>query len=140
MIVEVYLCDVLHAEIHIRHAMLDVCRLFLPEERSRPISHPKPPRQSHSPHTDVLKSSSFFLKLTVKSLINVDFPAPFGPMMPTRLLRLSAHVTSIRLGSFRPGYVNVHLLSFRIARVLERTPMSEPGGGKENRTVVAARV
>ena len=45
-----------------------------------------------------------------------------------------------RLGVLLPGYVNVQFVIFRIARVLLRTPMSDPGGGKENWTVVAASV
>lgn len=86
---------------------------------------------------DVKKS----LKLhTVRSLIRVDLPAPLGPTIPTRLDRLSAQVTSYRLGSLRPGYVNVQLTIFIMARVLERTPMRFPGGGKVNLTEVAAKV
>lgn len=94
--------------------------------------------------------------------MSVDLPAPLGPMIPTRLRArqtLSEHtkpaccethashldndraqLTPIRLGSFRPGYVNVQLASLRIARVLLRTPISEPGGGNANLTEVAARV
>lgn len=77
---------------------------------------------------------------TVSSLINVDLPAPFGPRIPTRLDRLRAQLTSYKLGSLRPGYVNVQLTIFMIARVLERTPMRLPGGGKDSLTEVAANV
>jgi hypothetical protein len=52
----------------------------------------------------------------------------------------NAQLTSIKLGVDLPGYVKVQLTIFRIARVLLRTPMSEPGGGKENLTEVAASV
>jgi hypothetical protein len=43
------------------------------------------------------------LGLTVNSLIKVDFPAPFGPRIPTRLLNDSAHETSIKLGLAAPS-------------------------------------
>ena len=96
---------------------------------------------------------------TVRSLIRVDFPAPLGPTIPTRLDKDrvrsrnvigtcpdayldsdNAQLTSMRLGSLRPGYVKVQCDIFRIARVLLRTPISEPGGGNENLIDVAARV
>lgn len=51
-----------------------------------------------------------------------------------------AHVVSRRLGTFLPGYVNVQFVIFRIARVLLRTPMREPGGGKANLIEVADSV
>jgi hypothetical protein len=79
-------------------------------------------------------------QLTVRTLMRVDFPAPFGPTIPTRLERLKAQLTSNRLGVSRPGYVNVQFAIFRIALVFERTPMRLPGDGKENLTEVAARV
>ena len=78
--------------------------------------------------------------LTVNSLIRVDFPAPLGPTIPTRLLKLKAQLTSTKLGSLRPGYVNVQVDIFMIARVFDRTPMRLPGGGNENLTDVAASV
>ena len=46
----------------------------------------------------------------------------------------------IRLGVVLPGYVNVQFDSFKIARVLLLTPISDPGVGNENLTVVAAKV
>jgi hypothetical protein len=52
----------------------------------------------------------------------------------------SAQLTLNKLGVSRPGYVKVQFDIFRIARVLLRTPIKEPGGGKENLTAVAARV
>lgn len=52
----------------------------------------------------------------------------------------SAQLTLCRLGDVLPGYVKVQPDSLRIARVLLRTPMREPGGGKENLTDVAASV
>lgn len=91
------------------------------------------------------------------SLIRVDFPAPLAPITPTRLKikleqnwrdmikkddleRERAQLTLYKLGVFLPGYVNVQPESLRMARVGLRTPMSEPGGGNENLTEVAARV
>ena len=41
--------------------------------------------------------------LTVNSLIRVDFPAPLGPRIPTRLLNDNAHETSIKLGLAAPS-------------------------------------
>lgn len=41
--------------------------------------------------------------LTVNNLIKVDFPAPLGPRIPTRLLNDSAHETSIKLGLAAPS-------------------------------------
>jgi len=97
-------------------------------------------------------------KRTVRSLMSVDFPAPLGPTIPTRLLRFvskstmlhiaqtpdldndRAQLTFIKLGSDFPGYVKVQVFILRMARVLLRTPMREPGGGKENLTEVAAKV
>ena len=52
----------------------------------------------------------------------------------------NAQLTLYRLGVERPGYVKVQLVIFRIARVLLRTPIKEPGGGNANLTDVAARV
>lgn len=92
---------------------------------------------------------------TVSSLIRVDFPAPLGPTTPTRLYidviimplaktpgahldKDKAQLAPNRLGVLLPGYVNVQLDNFRIARVLLRTPISDPGGGKKNLTEVAA--
>ena len=90
--------------------------------------------------------------------MRVDFPAPLGPTIPTRLVKTisndmeilgdansyldneSAQLTLKRLGFDRPGYVNVQFTILRIARVLLLTPIREPGGGKENLTLVAARV
>ena len=90
--------------------------------------------------------------------MSVDFPAPLGPTIPTRLLRFvskstmlhiaqtpdldndRAQLTFIKLGSDFPGYVKVQVFILRMARVLLRTPMREPGGGKENLTEVAAKV
>lgn len=43
------------------------------------------------------------LGLTVNSLIKVDFPAPLGPRIPTRLLNDNAHETSIKLGLAAPS-------------------------------------
>jgi len=97
------------------------------------------------------------VKFTVRSLIRVDFPAPFGPMTPTRLRRElvtlyliggrisnldndRAQLTLNKLGVFLPGYVKVQFVIFKIARVLLRTPMRDPGGGKANLTEVAASV
>jgi hypothetical protein len=96
-------------------------------------------------------------KLTVRSFTSVDFPAPFGPIIPTRLCNTvatslgqdeketyldkeSAQLTLKRLGVLLPGYVNVQPASFKIARVLLRTPMRDPGGGNANLTEVAASV
>ena len=90
----------------------------------------------------------------------MDLPAPLGPTIPTRLHECSikqhlyfvwnappthldndnAQLTLRRLGSFLPGYVNVHLDILRMARVLLRTPMSDPGDGNENLIELAARV
>ena len=90
--------------------------------------------------------------------MSVDFPAPLGPTIPTRLSRFvskftmshigltpdldsdRAQLTFIKLGFDFPGYVKVQLFILRIARVLLRTPMRDPGGGKENLTEVAAKV
>jgi hypothetical protein len=52
----------------------------------------------------------------------------------------SPHDTFISEGCGRPGYVNVQLDIFKMARVLLRTPIKEPGGGNENLTDVAASV
>jgi hypothetical protein len=41
--------------------------------------------------------------LTVNNLIKVDFPAPLGPKIPTRLLNDSAQDTSIKLGLAAPS-------------------------------------
>jgi len=60
--------------------------------------------------------------------------------MDTHLDNVRAQLTSYKLGLLLPGYVNVQLDNFRMARVLLRTPISEPGWGKENLTEVAARV
>ena len=43
-----------------------------------------------------------------------------------------------KLGVSLPGYVYVQLDNLRMARVLLRTPIRDPGGGKENFTEVAA--
>jgi hypothetical protein len=51
-----------------------------------------------------------------------------------------AQLTLNRLGVVLPGYVKVQLAIFKIARVLLRTPIKEPGDGKENLTEVAASV
>ena len=58
----------------------------------------------------------------------------------THLDRDSAQLTLYRLGFGRPGYVNVQFVIFKIARVLLRTPIKDPGGGNENLTDVAASV
>lgn len=58
----------------------------------------------------------------------------------THLDNDSAQLTLCRLGFDRPGYVKVQFVIFRIARVLLRTPINDPGGGNENLTDVAARV
>jgi hypothetical protein len=55
-----------------------------------------------------------------------------------RELRLTAMLALRRLGLGAPGYVNVQSATLRMVRVLERTPTSEPGGGKENLMLVAA--
>ena len=52
----------------------------------------------------------------------------------------SAQEVSEILGVDRPGYVKVQLVILRIARVLLRTPIREPGGGNWNLTDVAAIV
>ena len=52
----------------------------------------------------------------------------------------NAQLTLYKLGLERPGYVKVQLVIFRIARVLLRTPIREPGGGNANFTEVAASV
>lgn len=98
------------------------------------------------------------MDFTVRSFINVDFPAPFGPMIPTRLVvyglvhnvlwssnhsyldKDSAQLILYKLGVDLPGYVKVQFVIFRIALVLLLTPIKEPGGGKENLTEVAAKV
>ena len=54
--------------------------------------------------------------------------------------RESAQLTLCRLCVDLPGYVNVQFVILRMARVLLRTPIRDPGGGKENFTDVAARV
>ena len=54
--------------------------------------------------------------------------------------RESAQLTLYRLGVDLPGYVKVQFVILRMARVLLRTPIRDPGGGKENFTDVAARV
>ena len=54
--------------------------------------------------------------------------------------RESAQLTLYRLGVDLPGYVKVQFVILRMARVLLRTPIREPGGGNENFTDVAARV
>lgn len=95
--------------------------------------------------------------------MSVDFPAPLGPITPTRLYRgieisfhiisrhrerevnshldnVNAQLTLNKLGTVFPGYVNVQFVIFKIALVLLLTPMSDPGGGKANLTEVAARV
>ncbi len=77
---------------------------------------------------------------TVNNLIKVDFPAPFGPIMPTRDDKDNAQLMLYRLGVSLPGYVNVQLVILRMARVLLRTPIREPGGGKANLIEVAAKV
>ena len=41
--------------------------------------------------------------LTVNSLIKVDFPAPLGPRIPTRLLNDKAHETSTNEGLAAPS-------------------------------------
>ena len=51
-----------------------------------------------------------------------------------------AQLTLYKLGVDLPGYVNVQFVIFRMARVLLRTPMREPGGGNANFTEVAASV
>lgn len=51
-----------------------------------------------------------------------------------------AQLTLNKLGALLPGYVKVQFVIFSIARVLLRTPMSDPGGGNANLTEVAARV
>ena len=61
-------------------------------------------------------------------------------MIKTHLERERAQETLIRLGVVLPGYVNVQFVSFKIARVLLLTPISDPGVGNENLTVVAAKV
>jgi len=58
----------------------------------------------------------------------------------TYLERDSAQLTLYRLGEVLPGYVKVQFESFKIARVLLRTPIRDPGEGNENLTDVAARV
>ena len=52
----------------------------------------------------------------------------------------NAQLTLYKLGAFLPGYVNVQPDNLRMARVLLRTPMREPGGGNANLTEVAASV
>jgi hypothetical protein len=52
----------------------------------------------------------------------------------------SAHETLCKLGLSRPGYVKVQSESFKMARVILLTPIKEPGGGKENLTLVACKV
>ena len=61
-------------------------------------------------------------------------------MPTTHLDNDNAQLTSRRLGSLLPGYVNVHLDILRMARVLLRTPMSDPGDGNENLIELAASV
>ena len=51
-----------------------------------------------------------------------------------------AQLALYKLGVLLPGYVNVQFDIFRMARVLLRTPIRDPGGRKENLTLVAARV
>lgn len=51
-----------------------------------------------------------------------------------------AQLTLNKLGVLLPGYVKVQPVIFIIARVLLRTPIREPGGGKANLTDVAASV
>jgi hypothetical protein len=62
--------------------VLDVYKLHLPEGSSLP-------RESQKK-----KKTQIDQKLTVRSFTSVDFPAPFGPMMPTRLR--NAVITSLR--------------------------------------------
>jgi hypothetical protein len=58
----------------------------------------------------------------------------------TNLESESPQLTLYRLGVLLPGYVYVQFDILRIARVLLRTPMSEPGGGNWNLMVDAAKV
>jgi len=140
------LCDVLRVEIHIQFSMQGAYIQFLAVVLSPPVIS----------QYELWWHVWELLTRTVKSLINVDLPAPFGPITPTRLYtmnevqycrqrhahldRESAQLTSIKLGDDFPGYVKVQLVILRMARVLLRTPMRDPGGGKANLTEVAARV
>ena len=60
--------------------------------------------------------------------------------MKSHLERDKAQLTLYKLGLSLPGYVNVQFVNFKIARVLLRTPIRDPGGGNENLTEVAANV
>ena len=68
-----HLCDELHTGRRIRYGGLDVCKLFLLGALFPPVL---PVRN---------KAKKMYILLTVSSLISVDFPAPLGPMIPTRL-------------------------------------------------------
>ena len=52
----------------------------------------------------------------------------------------NAQLTLYKLGVFFPGYVYVQFVILKMARVLLRTPIKEPGGGKVNLMDVAASV
>lgn len=71
-------CDVLHAAIHIQHEVRGVCIPSLPAELFLPgkmVSVTIRPQENGLP--------------TVRSLMSVDFPAPLGPITPTRLLSIA---------------------------------------------------
>lgn len=76
----------------------------------------------------------------VRSLINVDFPAPLAPIIAVRDERVRAQVTSCKEGFEAPGYVYVQLDIRMMARVEDLTPVNKPGDGNLNWTCDAESV
>lgn len=76
----------------------------------------------------------------VRSLIRVDFPAPFAPIMAVRDDRVKAQVTFWRDGFEAPGYVYEQSVIRMMALVEDFTPVRRPGLGNLNCTCEAVRV
>ena len=93
--------------IHIQYGEPDACTQCLPEAQS----HPKPMMRRKIKHISHLwagcpqmsnSNSNNDVQRTVSNLTSVDFPAPLGPIIPTRLCK--------RVQSTTISYVNIRYM------------------------------